>query len=135
MKKLITFLLFLPYLLFAEVKDLDIATFEKMLNSGTPVVDIRTEPEWKETGIIKGSNTIEFFHTDGSYNIDQFVTELKTLGIDKEKPFILVCRSSRRTGIVGNFLSEKLGFKKVYHLKGGIVNWKSHDKPLVPYRK
>ncbi|SFO93336.1 rhodanese-like domain-containing protein [Hydrogenimonas thermophila] len=135
MKKLITFILFLPYFLFAQVKDIDINTFENMKQNGVPVIDIRTQQEWKETGIIDNSKTIEFFHPDGSYNVEQFLDRLKKLGIDRDKPFVLVCRSSNRTKLLGNFLSNKLGYKEVYHLKGGIINWKAHGKPLKPYHK
>ena len=135
MKKIIFLILFLPYLLFAQVKDVDVNSFEKMRQNGTPVIDIRTKQEWKDTGIISNSNTIEFFHTDGSHNVEQFLNSLKKLGIDKNKPLILVCRSSNRTKILGDFLSDKLGFKEVYHLKGGIVNWKAHGKQLKPYHK
>ena len=135
MKKLIIFILFLPYLLFAQVKDLDVNSFEKMKQKGVPVIDIRTQQEWKKTGIIGNSKPIEFFHADGSYNVGEFLDRLKKLGIDKSKPFILVCRSSNRTKMLGNFLSDKLGFKEVYHLKGGILNWKAHRKPLKPYHQ
>jgi len=135
MKKIISLILLLPYLLFAQVKDIDVSSFEKMRQKGIPVIDIRTKQEWKDTGIISNSNTIEFFHTDGSYNVEQFLDKLKKLGIDKNKPFILLCRSSNRTKILGNFLSDKLGYKEVYHLKGGILNWKAHGKPLKPYHQ
>ena len=134
MKRFIISTLFLPYLLFAQVKNIDINSFEKMKLSGVPVIDIRTQQEWKDTGIIDNSKTIEYFHADGSHNVKQFLDSLKKLGIDKSKPFVLVCRSSRRTKILGDFLSDKLGFKEVYHLKGGIVNWKAHRKSLKPYR-
>ena len=102
MKKDISLILFLPYLLFAQVKDVDVNSFEKMRQNGTPVIDIRTKQEWKDTGIISNSKTIEFFHADGNYSVEQFLDSLKKLGIDKSKPFVLVCRSSRRTKILGH---------------------------------
>jgi len=135
MKKIFALILLLPAILFGEVKDLDIVSFEKMKQNGVPVIDIRTPGEWKGTGIIDRSKTIMFFHPDGSYNVQEFLDRLKKLGINKEKPFILVCRSSNRTRMLGNILSDKLGYKYVYHLKGGILNWKSHGKPLKSYNK
>jgi rhodanese-related sulfurtransferase len=133
MRKFIPFILFSFSLLFAEVKNLDISSFEKLKQNGIPVIDIRTPQEWKETGIIDTSHTVMFFRPDGSYDVKDFLNRLHALGIDKEKPFILVCRSASRTGMVGNFLSEKLGYRNVYHLSGGILNWKQHGKPLKPY--
>ena len=135
MKKDISLILFLPYLLFAQVKDVRVDPFEKMRQSRAPVVDICTKQEWKDADIISNSNTIEFFHADGSYNVEQFLDGLKKLRIDKSKPFILVCRSSSRTKMLEDFLSDKLGFKEVYYLKGGIVNRKTYGKQLKPYHK
>lgn len=132
MKKIIA-LLFLCASLFAEVRDLNIASFEKLKNNGIPVIDIRTPQEWKESGIIEGSHTIMFFGPDGRYDLKAFIADLKKLGIRKETPFILVCRSASRTRRLGNHLSNGLGYENVYHLSGGIRNWKMHKKPLVPY--
>ena len=135
MKKLFIYTILLPMLLFAEVKNLDVQTFEKMVQMGFPVIDIRTPGEWKETGIIENSKTITFFQPNGRFDLDAFLNQLKKIGIDRDKPFILVCRSSSRTRVLGNFLSDKLGYKKVYHLQGGILNWKRHGKPLKPYNR
>jgi len=67
--------------------------------------------------------------------VPAFLAALKRLGVDtKEKPVILVCRSASRTRMLGNFLNERLGYENVYHLTGGILNWKAHGKPLVPYK-
>ena len=134
MKRLIALLFLFPLFLFAEVRDLDIASFEKLKNSGVPVIDIRTTAEWKDTGIIQGSHTIMFFRPDGTYDVQAFLSELKKLGISKETTFVLVCRSASRTRMLGNFLSEKMGYKHVFHLTGGVLNWKAHSKPLSIYR-
>ncbi len=130
--KTILLLLTTALALFAGVKDLDIASFETMKQSGVPVIDIRTPGEWRETGIIPGSHTIMFFDPAGRYDLEGFLKRLSQLGIDRQKPFILVCRSANRTKMLGNFLSDKLGYRKVYELEGGILNWRRHRKPLEP---
>ncbi len=132
MKKNIFLLLLFSLSLFAGVKDLDIEKFDMAKNGGIPVIDIRTPSEWHETGVIKGSHTIMFFDRSGRYDLKSFLERLSKLGINKEKPFILVCRSASRTKMLGDFLSDKMGYKKVYELKGGILNWRRHNKPLVP---
>jgi rhodanese-related sulfurtransferase len=133
MKKSLLLLLF-PFYLFAGVVALDIPDFENFRAHNVPIIDIRTPGEWKETGIIEKSVPLTFFRNDGSYDLEGFLAHLKRLGIDKKKPFVLVCRSASRTKTLGNFLSNKLGFEKVYELKGGILNWKAHRKPLKPVR-
>jgi len=132
MKKLILLTIAASLSLFAGVKDLDIESFEKAKREGVPVIDIRTPSEWRETGVIKGSHTVMFFDRSGRYDLKSFLERLSKLGINKDKPFILVCRSASRTKMVGDFLSDRMGFKKVYELKGGILNWQRHKKPLVP---
>ena len=133
MKRILFFSLLLSVSLLADLLDLDIARFEK-LRKEMPVVDIRTSAEWQETGIVPGSHTITFFQPDGRYDASAFLQSLKKIGITKNTPFILVCRSANRTRIVGEFLADKLGYKSVFHLKGGILNWIAHNKPLRPYR-
>ena len=134
MKKFITLLIFISSILFAEVRDLNIASFEKLKKNDIPVIDIRTPQEWRESGIIAGSHTIMFFGPDGRYDIESFIGDLEKLGIRKNTPFILVCRSANRTRKLGNYLADELGYENVYHLTGGILNWKRHDKPLIPYK-
>lgn len=134
MKKTIALLFIVTSLLFAEVRDLNISSFEKMEKNGIPVIDIRTPREWRESGIIAGSHTIMFFGPDGRYDVKSFIADLEKLGIRKKTPFILVCRSANRTRKLGDYLSEELGYENVYHLTGGILNWKRHEKPLIPYK-
>ncbi len=132
MKKLLLAILIFSTSLFAGVKDLDIEKFEKAKKEGIPVIDIRTPSEWRETGIIDGSHTIMFFDPSGRYDLKSFLEQLSRLGIDKNSPFVLVCRSASRTKMLGDFLSDKMGYKNVYELKGGILNWRRHNKPLKP---
>ena len=127
--------LLLPLSLWAGVQSIDIPTLEAMRKAGVPVVDIRTPMEWRQTGIIEGSHTVMFFGPDGRYDVQAFLEALKKAGIGKKTPFILVCRSGSRTKTVGDFLADKLGYEKVYDLRGGILNWLNRRKPLVPYRR
>jgi rhodanese-related sulfurtransferase len=133
MKRLFLILIFSALTLFAGVESLSIPQFESYAKNGMPVIDIRTQGEWKQTGIIPGSHTITFFRPDGSYDIRDFVQRLQALGIDKKTPFILVCRSANRTRTLGNYLADELGYR-VYDLRGGINNWRAHGKPLIPYK-
>ncbi|WP_201352376.1 rhodanese-like domain-containing protein [Hydrogenimonas urashimensis] len=133
MKKFSLLLLLFGSFLFAEVRDLDIASFEKLRSNGISVIDIRTPKEWKTTGLIEGSHPIMFFDAKGKYDLQAFLEKLRGLGIDKQKPFILVCRSASRTRMLGNYLSDEMGYRYVYQLAGGILNWKRHNKPLIPF--
>ena len=78
------------------------------------LIDVRTTMEFK-SGHIKGSKNIDF------YNRSQFLTQIQKL--NKEKPVYLYCRSGMRSYRAAKTL-KKLGFKEIYDLKGGILNWK-----------
>ena len=131
MKKLLLSLAIVVTSLFAEITNAHPdMTF---LNKKIPTVDIRTEGEWKETGILKGAIPITFFDEKGGYDIPKFLKELSSK-VDVKKPFALICRTGSRTKIVSNFLSEKMGYH-VYDLNGGMIYAASNKLPIIPYKK
>jgi rhodanese-related sulfurtransferase len=131
MKYLLTLLLlFGSSQLLADLKEQYID--HALVGSKTPIVDIRTPGEWKNTGLVKGSIPIMFFDEQGRYNIDAFLKELNAK-VDTKKEFALICNSGNRTKIVSKFLSEKLGYK-VIDLKGGVLYAIGKKIPFEPYK-
>ncbi|MDS4013589.1 MAG: rhodanese-like domain-containing protein, partial [Candidatus Accumulibacter sp.] len=49
----------------AEVIDISNAELARLAVAGVPIVDIRTEGEWKETGVVPGSQMITLFDERG----------------------------------------------------------------------
>ena len=88
-----------------------------IINSKVKIIDIRTESEWFETGILKGSYPITFFNARGEYNISDFLRKLNEV-IEKGEKFALICRTGSRTKIVSRFLGRN-GYN-VINLTGGI---------------
>lgn len=131
MKIFILSLFFLATYLFAQVNK--IYPDNNFLNKNIPIVDIRTESEWKETGLLKGAIPITFFDDRGRYNIPVFLKELSQK-VDVKKPFALVCRTGSRTKLVSQFLSSELGYN-VYDLSGGMMYIMGKNLPIVPYKK
>ena len=131
MRKIIFGLLLLATSLFAELKQ-EWAT-EGFLNKNIKIIDIRTPAEWKETGIVKGSKTIMFFDEEGNYNIPAFLKELDKV-VKKDEQFALICRVGSRSGMVSDFLANKLGYR-VINLKGGIMKLISEGYRPVRYIK
>jgi len=76
------------------------------------IVDVRTPEEFSDGHIARASN-INFFDADF---LDKFSK------YDKNSPIFIYCRSGGRSGKASKKLSE-LGFKKVFDLKGGYLNW------------
>lgn len=115
MNKLLLILVLFSTFLFAELRRVDVS--EEIVKSGIKIIDIRTEPEWKETGIVENSITLTFFDEQGRYNADAFLEQLNR-HVKKDREFALICRTGNRTSTVGDFLSKN-GYK-VVDLKGGI---------------
>jgi rhodanese-related sulfurtransferase len=120
-KRLLTTLLFLQLSLLADFQGVDAQTMLSLHKSGSPIIDIRTPSEWKETGVVKDSHKIMFFDESGGYDVPKFLDLLSKVVKGKEQPFILVCRTASRTKVVGQFLSKEVGYKHVKELTGGVT--------------
>ena len=131
MTRIVFGLLLFATSLFAELKQ-EWAT-EKFLQENIKVIDIRTPAEWRETGIVKGSYPIMFFDEQGNYDVPKFLKALDKV-VKKDEQFALICRVGSRTGMVSEFLANKLGYK-VIDLKGGIMKLISEGYRPVRYMK
>jgi rhodanese-related sulfurtransferase len=131
LKKVILAFIFSLTSLFAEFIDLTPAQLQEKIKSNTVVIDIRTPPEWVQTGVIPTSQKIMFFDERGGYNFEKWIGSFGKYVTSKDQEFVLVCRSGNRTGSVGKVLSQKLGYKKVYHLKHGIKSWIKENRKTV----
>jgi rhodanese-related sulfurtransferase len=77
------------------------------------ILDVRT-PEEFELSRIPNSKNIDF------YNPQNFMQEIEKL--DKDNNYYVYCRTGVRSANSCQLMSE-LGFKNVYNLVGGIVEW------------
>ena len=115
----------------AEVIDISNAELDKLLKSGVPVIDIRTQAEWEDTGIVKGSALLTFFDERGRTDASAWLN--KVIPVAKpEQPVIVICRSGNRTKPVSLFLSQQAGYAKVYNVKDGIKGWIKNGGEVVP---
>ncbi len=130
MKKIFLSLLILASSLLATV--INEYPSEKLLNSKVPVVDIRTPGEWSSTGLLKGAIPITFFDEKGNYNLNSFLSKLKSK-VDTSKPFALICHSGSRTSVVSEYLSKELGYD-VINLTGGMMYVEAKHLPIIPYK-
>jgi len=89
-------------------------------NPNFTLIDIRT-PEEYLSGHIEGAVNI-------NYHDEEFVENLDKL--DKNKTYLIYCRTGRRTADTFNVM-KKLKFKKVYRIQGEIVRWKAEGLPII----
>ena len=114
----------------AEVVDIDNAELAKLAAAGVPVIDIRTRPEWEETGIVSGSHLLTFFDERGQADPAAWLEKAKAIAKPGD-PVIVICRSGNRTKAVSQFLSQRVGYAKVYNVRNGIVGWAKERRPMV----
>ncbi len=127
-----TFLLFALLFLFGTkgfaqtaVKDsiqvLSITQFEKMsAKKKSQILDVRT-PEEVAEGHLAKATTVNFLGPD-------FASQVASL--NKKGTYLLYCRSGSRTRKAADAM-QKMGFKHVYMLEGGITAWKEAGKEVV----
>ena len=82
------------------------------------LIDIRTPPEWKETGIAKGASLLNMLHPQGAPGFTNALLE-KVKG-DRSAPIALICRTGNRTTQVQRYLQSQ-GFTQVYNVKEGMA--------------
>lgn len=128
---LVTLLSLSSLLAHAEVIDIDNVELSKLLARGIPVVDIRTQAEWEETGIVTGSRLLTFFDERGRANPADWLEKVKPIAKPGE-PVIVICRSGNRTKAVSQFLSQQAGYAKVYNVRLGIKGWLKENGGVVP---
>ncbi|OAN50586.1 hypothetical protein A6A04_17955 [Paramagnetospirillum marisnigri] len=106
----------------------DNAALQALMAKGVPLVDIRTPPEWAQTGTIKGAHRIMAFDERGKLAPD-FIEKLAAVAKPGEE-VALICRTGNRTGFLGKALTEQVGYTKVYNVEKGIVRWMSEGRPV-----
>ena len=89
---------------------------EKFLreNKDTMIIDVRTLPEFAE-GHIKDAILLDMTDSD-------FQDKIKELSRDDK--YFIYCRSGSRSSYVIDMMKQ-LGFKEIYHLEYGLIEWQS----------
>lgn len=113
----------------AEIIDIDNAKLASLSSSGVPVIDIRTAPEWEETGIVPGSHLLTLFDERGNSDPAAWLEKVKAIAKPGD-PVIVICHSGGRTRAASQFLSKQ-GYAKVYNVKQGITAWAGENRPLA----
>ena len=118
--------------LLAEIFEVNNEKIKILLESNVPLIDIRTNGEWFETGVIKSSHLLTFFDKDGNYDYKKWIIELGKIA-DENGPVIIICRSGRRSRIVSNMMIKENGEYLIYHATNGIKSWiEASNKTFKP---
>ncbi len=86
----------------------------EMTADGSLLVDIRTPPEWVETGVVEGARLIEFDFDRPNTFLPQIAGD-----IADGRDVVLICRSGNRTQVVADFLARQIP-NRIVSIEGGI---------------
>lgn len=104
----------------AQFKGLTAEEASKLIKSQNPViVDVRTPKEFY-AGHIPGALLLP---------LQQLSSRISEIDAYREKPVILYCRSGNRSVVAAEVLIEK-GFKKIWHIRKGILEWQKKGLPI-----
>ena len=86
----------------------------EMFADGALLVDIRTPPEWVDTGVIEGARLIEFDFKRPTTFLPQIADD-----IADGRDLVLICNSGNRTQVVADFLAGQIP-NRIVSIEGGI---------------
>ncbi|MCR4377645.1 MAG: FKBP-type peptidyl-prolyl cis-trans isomerase [Rhodospirillales bacterium] len=100
-----------------------------LVERGVPVIDLRRQAEWEETGIIAGSKLITAFVETSGFS----PTFLKTLKetVAKTDEFVMIDKDGRRSSYLSGVLTDRKGYTHIYNAKDGIEGWIKEGYPVV----
>ena len=106
---------------FADVVDINNKQIIEFSNTNIPIVDVRSQTEWEQTGVIPASILLTFFDKEGNYDLHEWYEKL-LLEIDQGEPIILICRSGNRSRIIAEMMDKEFD-NVIYNAKSGITSW------------
>ena len=114
----------------AEIVNVGNAELERLLAQGVPVVDIRTEPEWRATGVLAGSRALTFFDAQGRADPDAWLKRAEAFA-PSGQAIVLICRSGSRSRSAAEYLERQGRYAKVYNVTRGVQGWAGEGRPFV----
>jgi thioredoxin len=106
----------------AQTKTIPTLEYQQLLTEtkNNQIIDVRTEIEYMEEHLHNAINI--------NFNGNDFEANIKKL--DKTKPTFIYCLSGGRSGSAMEIFAKN-GFKQVYNMQGGILQWKGDQLPLT----
>jgi len=99
-----------------------------LLQQGVTLIDIRRPDEWRQTGVVAGSERLTFVDEMG--RLKPGFIETFTQRFDPNEPVVLICRTGNRTDVLARHMMEHLGYTQVYNVRDGIMGWIGAGLPV-----
>ncbi|HCY40012.1 MAG TPA: hypothetical protein DHV48_01425 [Prolixibacteraceae bacterium] len=103
------------------VQNVNALNFKELIATENAIIlDVRTPQEYSR-GNIQGSTLINIADPG-------FVSRINML--QKDKTILIYCLTGSRSSVAANYMT-RLGFKKIYNLQQGIMDWNRQGYPLI----
>ena len=122
MKNLIVIFILFTKFVNAEVVNIDNKELSNLIEQEIKIIDVRTQNEWKSTGIIKGSFLISLLNKNKKFIFEDWY-EMFNNKFGRDKSIIFICASGVRSNYISHLVKKKKPDLIVYNLKKGINNW------------
>jgi rhodanese-related sulfurtransferase len=114
----------------AEIVNVGNEQLKALIKQGTPVVDLRTAGEWRQTGVVRGSQLITLFDEQGRADPAAWARQVDKVA-PAGRPVILICRTGNRSGVAAQMLEQAGRKGAIYNVKAGISGWAGERQPVV----
>jgi len=84
------------------------------------ILDVRTPAEYDQ-GHIAGALSIDYYSPQFKFALER---------LDRGKTYLVYCRSGNRSKQALKIFDD-LGFTRIYHMSGGILDWQAKGYKLV----
>lgn len=133
-KTIILCLLFFNLSLFAkDVESLEVDELESYIQKNIIIIDIRSEKEWKKTGIIPSSYRLPYSQNFKNKNQERWLYTLVRLIKEKNKAFVLISKDGQEAKDLSIKLYNEKKFSHIMYLEGGINSWIDANRRVINY--
>jgi rhodanese-related sulfurtransferase len=110
------------------------------LNNNLLVIDVRSKPEWKETGVIPNAKLIQMYSSTRTLRKEYISEILNFIGDNKSIEVAIICHSGGRSSGTVKMLEER-GYINISNVPEGMVGtdnvtgWINRGLPTIKCSK
>ncbi|MBO0720154.1 MAG: sulfurtransferase [Blastocatellia bacterium] len=105
----------------SRVREIPVQTVKRKLDDGEKFhfIDVREDHEWDQG------------HASGAEHLGRGIIErdIEKVAPDKDSEIVLYCGGGYRSALAADNL-QKMGYRSVYSMIGGIKAWKQNNYPI-----
>ena len=110
------------------------------LNNNLLIIDVRSKPEWKETGVIANAKLIQMYTATRTLRKEYVSEILDYIGANKGIEVAIICHSGGRSSGTVKML-EDMGYYNISNIAEGMVGsnskegWINRGLPIIKCSK